>query len=82
MSELAHPATDNSRPSRNGPSGFRLPLVIIYMIVAFNITAFTVILQLDWLIFNLAVEKVIAWTLTTGSWMLAYLNRNKFASIF
>ena len=82
MSELAHPGNDNSRLNRKGTAGFRLPLVIIYMIVAFNITAFTVILQLDLLIFYSAVEKVIAWTLTAGSWILAYLNRNKFASIF
>lgn len=60
---------------------FKLPLVIIYMIVAFNITAFTVILQLDLLIFKSLIIKVIAWILTVGSWVLAYKMRDKFVRI-
>ena len=57
---------------------FKLPLVIIYMIIAFNLTAFTVFLQLDMLIFTALIYKIIAWTLTIGAWFLAYKNRNKF----
>ena len=42
----------------------KLPQSIIYAIVAFNITSFTLLLQLDLLFFNATVEKVIAWVLT------------------
>jgi hypothetical protein len=31
---------------------FKFPLMIIYAIVAFNITAFTLLLQFNFLIFN------------------------------
>ena len=60
---------------------FKLPLVIIYMIIAFNLTAFSVFLQLDMLIFNALIYKIIAWLLTIGAWFLAYKNRNKFVKI-
>ncbi len=60
---------------------FKLPLVIVYMIIAFNLTAFTLFLQLDMLIFNALVYKIIAWFLTIGAWALAYKNRNKFVTI-
>jgi hypothetical protein len=52
------------------------------MVIAFNITAFTVIMQIDWLIFNSVFAKVIAWTFTVGAWILAYINRDKFVKIF
>ena len=61
---------------------FKLPMVIIYMIIAFNITAFTVFLQLDMLIFQSVLAKVIAWALSAGAWILAYRNRDKFVTIF
>ena len=57
---------------------FKLPLVIIYMIVAFNITAFTVV---DLLLFHSLIVKIIASTLTIVSWLLAYINRDKFVRI-
>lgn len=60
---------------------FKLPMVIVYMIIALNITAFTIFLQLDFLIFNSVLVKVIAWILTIGSWALAYINRDKFVQI-
>lgn len=60
---------------------FKLPLVIVYMIIAFNLTAFTLFLQLDMLIFNALTYKIIAWLLTIGAWVLAYKNRNKFIAI-
>jgi hypothetical protein len=60
---------------------FKLPLVIVYMIIAFNLTAFSVFLQLDVLIFNALIYKIIAWALTVGAWFLAYKNRNKFVTI-
>jgi hypothetical protein len=71
-----------SQPLMKGVFMFKLPLVIIYMIIAFNITAFTVIMQIDWLIFNSVFAKVIAWTFTVGAWILAYINRDKFVKIF
>jgi hypothetical protein len=53
------------------------PLFITFSIVAFNITAFSVLLQMDVLVFNATVYKVIAWLLTAGAWTLAYLYRHK-----
>jgi hypothetical protein len=61
---------------------FKVPMVIIYMIIAFNITAFTVVLQLDMLIIQSVLAKVIAWTLTVVAWILAYINRDKYVKIF
>ena len=53
------------------------PFFVLYSILAFNITAFTVVLQMDILIFNATVYKIIAWLLTAGSWTIAYIYRNK-----
>ncbi|MGA7750194.1 MAG: hypothetical protein WCA63_08600 [Gallionella sp.] len=53
------------------------PIFVLLSMTAFNITAFTVILQLDILIFNATVYKVIAWLVTFVSWSLAYIYRNK-----
>lgn len=61
---------------------FKLPLLVVYSMIAFNITAFTVILQLDMLIFHSIIAKIIAWALTIGAWALAYKNRNKFVTLF
>ncbi len=59
----------------------RVPAVIVYMIIAFNVTAFTVLLQFDFLIFNSVIMKIIAWALTIGAWYLAYLKRDQVWSI-
>jgi hypothetical protein len=61
---------------------FKVPAVIFYMIIAFNITAFSVVLQMDVLIFNSFTAKVISWTLTIGAWYLAYVKRNKILFTF
>ncbi len=61
---------------------FRLPLFIVYAMIAFNITAFTVILQLNMLIFTSLYIKIICWTLTIGAWLVTYINRNKFVTLF
>jgi hypothetical protein len=53
------------------------PFFVLFAMLAFNITAFTVMLQMDMLIFNATVLKVIAWLLTAGSWLLVYIFRNK-----
>lgn len=61
---------------------FRFPLVIIYMIVAFNITAFTVVLLLNMLIIDSITAKIISCALSVGAWVLAYVNRHKVVKLF
>jgi hypothetical protein len=53
------------------------PFFVLFSMLAFNITAFTVMLQMDMLIFHATLLKVIAWLATAGSWSLAYIYRNK-----
>lgn len=60
---------------------FKFPLVILYSIVAFNITAFTFLLQINWLEFQSTPEKLVAWAFTAAAWEIAYLNRHKFYTI-
>lgn len=60
----------------------KLPQSIIYAIVAFNITAFTIPLQLDMLIYKSLILKVIAWVLTIGAWTLTYKKRKKYFILF
>ena len=60
----------------------RIPLIIIYSIIAFNITVFTIMLQMDWLIFNSPVAKAFFWMLTIGAWVLAYINRAKSIKLY
>lgn len=60
----------------------KLPQSIIFAIVAFNITAFTIPLQLDMLIFTAPIIKIIAWALTIGAWTLTYRRRKKYFILF
>jgi hypothetical protein len=53
------------------------PLFVLFSIIAFNATAFSVMLQMDMLMFNATILKVISWLATAGSWSLAYIYRNK-----
>jgi hypothetical protein len=53
------------------------PYFVFFSIIAFNITAFTVALQLDMLIISATVYKVIAWLVTAGSWTIVYVYRNR-----
>jgi len=53
------------------------PLFVLFSIIAFNFTAFAFVLQMDMLIFNATVYKVIAWLVTAGAWSLAYIFRNR-----
>lgn len=64
--------------NREGSSMFKLPLVIIYAIVAFNITAFTVVY---FVLFDSDIVKIIASIMTVASWRLTYINRDKFVRI-
>ena len=61
---------------------FKLPQSIIFAIIAFNLTAFTIPLQLDMLIFKALWLKLLAWTLTLGGWWLTYKRRNKYFVLF
>jgi hypothetical protein len=53
------------------------PFFVLFSMIAFNATAFTVLLQMDFLIFNAIIFKIIAWLLTAGSWYLVYVYRNR-----
>ncbi|HTN93467.1 MAG TPA: hypothetical protein VMJ33_02705 [Gallionella sp.] len=53
------------------------PLFVLSAIIAFNITAFTVVLQLDMLIIEATLYKVISWMVTLGAWVIVYLLRNR-----
>lgn len=61
---------------------FKLPMVIVYMIIAFNITAFTALLLLNMLIITSLFAKIVASALTIGAWVLAYVKRDKVVEIF
>ncbi len=60
---------------------FKFPWLVVYSIIAFNITAFTLLLQLDFLIFNSIIAKIIAWIFTLAAWAIAYINRDKYFTI-
>lgn len=59
----------------------KFPLMAIYAIVAFNITSFAIMLQMDLLIFQSTIAKAIAWAFAIAAWGLTYANRNKFYTI-
>ncbi len=60
----------------------RLPLVIVFAIIAFNISVFTLMLQADMLIFNSIIAKAFFWLLTAGAWAMAYKYRAKSIKLF
>ena len=53
------------------------PFFVLSAIIAFNITAFTVVLQLDMLIIEATLYKVISWMVTLGAWVIVYVLRNR-----
>jgi hypothetical protein len=53
------------------------PYFVLLSIIAFNITAFTVVLQLDMLIINSIFYKVISWLVTVVAWTIVYIFRNR-----
>ena len=55
--------------------------MVVYSIIAFNITAFTIVLQLNWLIFYSIIAKIVAWILTLAAWRLAYIKRHAYFMI-
>jgi len=60
----------------------KFSMFIIYAIIAFNITAFAVFLQLDMLIFNSVIAKLITWLLVAGFWIQAFRKRQVFVTLF
>ncbi len=60
---------------------FKFSMFIIYAIIAFNITVFAVFLQLDLLIFNSVVAKLITWLLVAGFWIQAIRKRQVFVTL-
>jgi len=60
----------------------KLPLVIIFAIVAFNISMFTLLLQMDMLIYHSPIAKAVAWLFTAAAWVLAYIYRAKSFKLF
>jgi hypothetical protein len=57
---------------------FKLPLIVPYMIVAFNITAFAALAQLHFLDIDSPIARMGLWILVAGAWALAYVKRNKY----
>ena len=53
-----------------------LPYFILCSIIAINISAFTIVLQMD-LVQNSITTKTISWILTACAWALAYVYRNR-----
>lgn len=62
----------------------KFPLVIIYNIIAFNLTMIALSMQfsfpLDWHVST--VTKVIAWLVAVGAWAFSYKNRRKVINLF
>lgn len=56
----------------------KFPWVVVYSIIAFNITAFSIVLQLNWLIFYSIIFKIVGWILTLAAWRLAYIKRHAY----
>lgn len=57
----------------------KFPLVIIFNIIAFNLTALALSIQFDFPVHwhASAVTKVIAWIIVVGAWVFSYKNRRK-----
>lgn len=60
----------------------KFPMVIVYMIIGFNLTVFSFMLQMDWLIFHSPIAKVVCWVATVGAWALAYVKRHTYIKLF
>jgi hypothetical protein len=54
---------------------------IFFAIIALNITAFALMLQLDLLTFNSTTAKIIAWLTTIAAWRVTYMRRNKYYTL-
>jgi hypothetical protein len=57
----------------------KFPLVIVYNIIAFNITAVALSVQTDFpVLWHASIPvKVIVWVVAVGAWVYSYKNRRK-----
>lgn len=60
----------------------RLPLVIVFAAIAFNISMFTVLLQADVLIIHSPIFKAVCWIATAIAWGATYKYRGKSIKLF
>lgn len=75
ISRLLLATTQDQFPTMN--SLLPYPFFILSSIIAFNITAFAVVLQLDMLIIDATVYKIISWLVSAGAWTIVYFLRNR-----
>ena len=61
---------------------YKLPQSIIFAIIAFNLTAFTIPLQMDLFVIKWFWLKVVMWLLTIAAWVLTYRRRNRYFILF
>jgi len=52
-------------------------IFVIFAILALNLTVFAVALQMDILVFQSDLAKILAWAVAVGSWHMAYKFRNR-----
>jgi len=52
-------------------------IFVVFAILALNLTVFAVALQMDILVFQSDLAKVLAWAVAVGSWHMAYKFRNR-----
>ncbi len=57
---------------------FKLPLMVPYAIVAFNITACAAVVQWHFVDIASPIARLGLWILAAGAWALAYVKRNKY----
>ncbi len=50
---------------------------VLIAILALNLTVFAVALQMDLLVIQSDLAKIIAWAFSAGSWHMAYKYRNR-----
>lgn len=60
----------------------KIPQSIIFAVIALNISGFVLLLQLDLLTIKSPVVKVISWTLALAFWVLTFLKRKKYFTLF
>lgn len=61
---------------------FRIPQFIIFAMIAFNFTAFAILLQMDMFHVDSLPVKLVAWVLAVGAWVLTYQRRKKVFTLF
>ena len=61
---------------------FKLPQFTVFGILAFNLTMFSLMLQFDYLIFHSIWLKILSWIATVALWVLAWVRRKKFFTLF